>query len=181
MKISTIVGKYIGRLALLGVAAISLASCSLFAPAQLKVCPKVSLLNEAALVTRYREGPGRDLTDVIYEAKVLDINWSCKFSDGQVRVQAVIDIVAQRGPASTGGNAQVPFFVGIIDAGQNIIAKKNFASEIEFREGRRRAGVREEIEQIVFLKKGEDAADYEIIVGLQLTEQQLKQNRGRRR
>ena len=45
---------------------------------------------------------------------------------------------------------------------------------------RRRSGVREEIEQIVFLKENENGSDYEIIVGLQLNEQQLQQNRGRR-
>ena len=71
--------------------------------------------------------------------------------------------------------------VVIIDYEQNIIAKKTFASEIEFRDGRRRADVREEIEQILFLKEGENGDDYEIIVGMQLTEQQLKQNRRRRR
>ena len=72
----------------------------------------------------------------------------------------------------------MPFFVAIIDNDQNIIAKKTFVSELEFRHGRRRAGVREEIEQIMYLKKGEAGTGYEVIVGLQLTKHQLKQNRG---
>ena len=127
---------------------------------------------------RYREGLGRDLTDVRYEAKVLDIKSSCKYLDNRVRVEAVIDIVAQKGPAAKGVAAQVPFFVAIIDNDQNIIAKKTFVSELEFRDGRRRAGVREEIEQIMYLKKGEAGTGYEVIVGLQLTKHQLKQNRG---
>jgi hypothetical protein len=184
MKIISTVGHMTGKkFAVAGIlagAGLLLAACGIFAPAEIRVCPRVSLLNDAEKMTAYRDGPGRDLTDVLYEAKVLDVNWSCKYLKNRVRVEAVIDIVAQRGPASKGGNAKVPFFVGIIDAGQNIIAKKTFSSEIEFRDGRRRAGVREEIEQTLFLKEGEGGGDYEIIVGLQLTEQQLKQNRGRR-
>ncbi len=158
-----------------------LSGCGIFGSGEVKVCPRVSLLNEAANMTRYRDGPGRDLIDVVYEAKVHDINWSCKYLDNRMRVEAVIDIIAQKGPASTGANAQVPFFVAIVDRNQNIIAKKTFDSEVEFRDGRRRAGVREEIEQTVFLKKDEVGDDYEIIVGLQLSEEQLRQNRGRRR
>jgi hypothetical protein len=84
-------------------------------------------------------------------------------------------------PAVSSRRGKSRFVPGIIDYEQNIIAKQTFASKIEFRDGRRRAGVREEIEQILFLKEGEGGSDYEIIVGLQLTEQQLQQNRGRRR
>jgi hypothetical protein len=174
------IGKSVKATTLIVCAGLLLAACGLFRPGEVKVCPRVSLLNEAASMIRYRDGPGRDLTDVLYEAKVRDINWSCKYLDNRLRVEAVIDIVAQKGPASTGANAQVPFFVAIIDGGQNIVAKKTFSSEVEFRAGQRRAGVREEIEQTVFLKQGESGTDYEIIVGLQLTEQQLQQNRGRR-
>jgi hypothetical protein len=174
-------GGLFGVAAVVAAGGMLLAACGLFAPGEVKVCPRVSLLNDAESMIQYRDGPGRDLTDVLFEAKVVDVNWSCKYLDNRVRVEAVIDIVAQRGPASRGGNAKVWFFVGIIDYEQNIIAKQTFASEIEFRDGRRRAGVREEIEQILFLKEGEGGSDYEIIVGLQLTEQQLQQNRGRRR
>ncbi len=165
---------------LAGLGILLLTSCGLLQPGSPKICPRVSLLNEAAKMTEYQAGPGRDLIDVLYEARVHDVNWACKYADNRLRIEAKIDLIAQRGPASKGDNAQVPFFVAIVDKDQNIIAKEEFDSEIEFRDGRRRAGVREEVEQIIFLKKGEVGADYEIIVGLQISEQQLKQNRGKR-
>jgi hypothetical protein len=169
-----------GAMALISIGALLLSACSMFQPNSPKPCPRVSLLNDAAKLTRYRDGPGRDLTDVLFEARVHDVKWGCKYADGRVRVEAMIDIIAQRGPAFAGANAQVPFFVAVIDETQNIIAKKTFDSEVEFRDGRRRAGVREEIDQTVFLKQGEHGPEYEIIVGLQVTERQLQQNRGRR-
>ena len=178
MKNKTSICKVAGLIVLIAGCGLLLAACGFLAPGEIKICPRVSLLNKAEKMVRYRDGPGRDLTDIRYEAKVLDIKSSCKYLDNRVQVEAVIDIVAQKGPASKGVRIQVPFFVAIIDSGQNIIAKKTFASELEFLDRSRRAGVREEIEQIMYLKKGEAGAGYEIIVGLQLTKDQLKQNRG---
>jgi hypothetical protein len=170
-----------GRLiVLIGLGALILSGCSLFQTDSPKVCPRVSLLNEAAKITQYRDGPGRDLIDVRFEARVHDVNWGCSYADKRLSVVANIDIVAQRGPAFAEGKIVVPFFVAIIDKDQNIIAKEQFLTEIAFGGARRRSGVREEIEQIVFLKENENGSDYEIIVGLQLNEQQLQQNRGRR-
>ena len=96
-------------------------------------------------------------------------------------MEVIIDISAQIGPASKGPSAQVNFFVAIIDSKKNIIAKKIFTSEVKFIDGGRRAGGREEVEQILFLNNGEIGSDYEVVVGLQLTKSQLQQNRGRRR
>ncbi|MDA1099415.1 MAG: hypothetical protein O2967_10575 [Proteobacteria bacterium] len=163
---------------LLGLAAVTLLGCALFQTGSPKDCPRVSLLNEAAKMTEYKDGPGRDLTDVLFEARVLDIKTTCSYAKNYVRVVAAIDLAAQRGPAFTVGGANVPFFVAIIDKAQNIMAKKEFQSEIRFSATNRRAGVREEIEQTVFLKDNESGTDYEIIVGLQLNERQLQQNRG---
>ena len=45
-------------------------------------CPKVRLLQDADKVTVYRPGPGRDITDILYEAKLLGflgiVNMSAK-------------------------------------------------------------------------------------------------------
>ncbi len=88
------------KAAALAGAGMLLAACGIFGPGEVKVCPRVSLLNDAQSMTQYRGGPGRDLTDVLFEAKVVDVNWSCKYLDNRVRVEAAIDIVAQKGPAS---------------------------------------------------------------------------------
>ncbi len=165
---------------LIGLGSLILSGCSIFQTDSPKACPRVSLLNEAAKMTQYRDGPGRDLIDVLFEARVHDVNWGCNYAGKRLRVVATIDIIAQSGPAAKGENVDVPFFVAIIDKAQNIVAKQQFQSEMAFGKVRRRGGVREEIEQIIFLKENESGADYEIIVGLQLDKAQLQQNRGQR-
>ena len=49
---------------------------------------------------------------------------------------------------------------------------------MNFNDGLRRAGIREEVEQILYLMKDEIGSDYGVVVGLQLTKSQLMQNRG---
>ena len=64
---------------------------------------------------------------------------------------------------------------------RDILAKEIFTSIVPFPEGRSQAGVVEELEQIIPLPDRKAGPNYEIIVGFQLTEEQLQQNRKRRR
>lgn len=158
-----------------------LGGCSLFQKDDPRTCPRLSILNEANRVVIYRDGPGRDLIDVRHEAQIGDISWSCKYSKEQVKVLAKISILAQRGPASTAPEAQFNYFVAVTESGRDILAKEVFQSTIPFPEGRTQAGVFEEIEEIIPLASESDGPNFEIIVGFQLSKDQLEYNRKRRR
>ena len=166
------------RAALAGALALALAGCGLFseaAPPQ--ACPDAVILADAKNVTLYREGPGRDLTDVEFEGEIARIVGSCQYGKRELTVTLVADLVATRGPAAPDAEATLPFFVAITDEARNIVAKKVFDSAIPIPRGQRRAGVREEIEQVIPLPEGEPAPYYEIVVGFQLTPEQLERNR----
>ena len=93
-----------------------------------------------------------------------------------------IEVIAAMGPAANERVGQFSFFVALTDPSENILAKEVFASPLEFRADQRRAGVIEQIEQRFALKSGERAAQYAILVGFQLTKDQLdfnRKNRGR--
>ena len=129
----------------------------------------------------YRDGPGRDLIDVVHEGQIGEVGWSCKYSKTDVTVLAKIAFLAQRGPASSQPEARLPFFVAVTDSGREILAKQVFQTVVAFPEGRSQAGVFEEIEEIIPLPDQTSGPEYEIIVGFQLTEEQLRHNRKRRR
>lgn len=135
---------------------------------------------DAARVTVYRPGDGRDLIDVMHDGTFGDITLECHERKGRMIVTLTLDLVAVRGPASPGPTAVLPYFVAIADRAQSVLAKEVFDSEVTFAPGRRRAGSREEVEEIIPLGEGRVGADYEILVGFQLTKDQLKQNRRRR-
>lgn len=161
--------------------ALLLAGCGIFGKkADLRECPRISILNDASLITLYRDGAGRDLTDVAFEVRIAKLTSKCAYRGESLRSEAKIEIIAGRGPGAQSRETTVRFFVSIIDMHGNIRAKEIFDSKIEFPEGKRRAGVFEEIEQFIDLRDNETGASYEVIVGFQLTKEQLERNRKRR-
>jgi hypothetical protein len=166
----------------LGIAGAALSGCSWFSK-KTEVCPRVQILADAAQLTNYRPGDGRDVTDVVYQGEVSSVTSECKYDKDTktVDMTATLTLVATLGSASRQGNVTLPFFVSVIDRKtQNVLNKVNFQSAVPFPEGRRRSGVSEEIAERIKIAAGHKVTDYEVLVGLQLTEEQLEANRKQR-
>ena len=146
----------------------------------------MSIVSEGQRLTQFRSGPGRDITDIALEAQISGFESTCTFADkNQVAVVTVLlGLVATRGPASQGEvTGDVPFFVAVVNRDQQIVAKEEFSTRFGFRQGVRNVTVTEELVQRIPLN-GRTTRDYEIMVGLQLTSEQLdhvrRQQRGGR-
>ena len=92
-------------------------------------------------------------------------------------MRASIEVIAARGPATTERVGQFAFFVALADPTERILAKEVFLSPLEFEANQQRLGVVEQIEQNFTLQSGERAAQYFILVGFQLSRDQLDYNR----
>jgi hypothetical protein len=155
------------------------ASLNPFKKPETRPCPTVAVLRDAGQLVQYRPGPGRDILDVRYSVDIADITGSCKYSRDALEVTVSVDLIFTKGPAAEGAEMSAPYFVAVTRGGDDILAKKIFDSTIEFPANRRRAGVREEVDQFIRLQPDETGAAYEIIVGLQVSEEQLERNRKR--
>ena len=160
------------------------AGCGAFDRSPPPACPRIGILSDAATLVKFRPGPGRDLTDVEHEAEILNVDRTCELRDKgtAVEVAVTIQFAASRGPAAPEATTiPLPYFVAVVErATQRIIAREAIPGQIELPPGRRRAGVGEEITERIPLSTGRSPADYEILVGLELTEEQLQYNRRRR-
>ena len=145
-----------------------------------RLCPSVSILKDAEQAVLFRDGPGRDLTDVRYEVAVAGVTPACVSRADTLASTVTVDIVATRGPAADGPTGTFAFFVAVLDDQRNILNKEVFRTDVPFGAGQRRAGVREEIEQIIPIAEGQDGSGFEILVGLQLDPEQLRYNRQQR-
>ena len=65
-------------------------------------------------------------------------------------------------------------------ASASVNFKNVFQSQAEFGQGQRRIGLTESSREVIPLPDGQISLDYEILVGLQLTEEQLAYNRRER-
>ncbi|WP_341703360.1 hypothetical protein [Ferrovibrio sp.] len=164
-------------LAIVLLAGLGLAACS-SKRVPLPACPRVGILGDAQKATQYRPGPGRDLTDVTFQTELLDYNGDCRYEEKVtvVVVRFMLQVAAARGPAAAADEAQVPYFVAIVDKERNILSRERFVARVPFREGRRRVVIGEELEQTIPLA-GRRTSDIEILVGLELDHDQLEKNR----
>lgn len=147
-------------------------------------CPHTVILSDAADVTRFRRTasgtPGRDLTDMVLDGKIVTISGSCSRGDNDaLKAELTIGIDLTRGPAARGRNDVVPIFVAVTQ-GQTILDRRVFQIPVGFPPN------------IDTLRLGSDAltlalpagaakqgSSYDVFVGFLLTPMELAENRKR--
>jgi len=118
------------------------------------------------------------VTDRVLEARIAGVEASCRGGRGG-DVVALLKVQADiaRGPAARGRGAQVPYFVAVMD-GDAVLDRRAFVLEANFPpnvDSLRVAGGELELR---FPRAGDrGAAQYRILVSLQLTEEELAHNR----
>ena len=150
-------------------------------------CPRVAVLGDAAALTRFAEGGGQDLVDIDYEVEVIDILAGCKYLKNEGGQQVIVVamapvIVAVRGPANRDREARFDYFVSIVDSERVVLNKQTFEVSVAFPGNLTRVGLRDDDPPITVdipLAPGGAATDYQILVGLQLTPDELEYNRRR--
>lgn len=141
------------------------------------ICPQGLILADASEVTVFRDGPGRDLTDVMVQARIADVVVDCKPERRQVRVDLQVAIAAERGPANRSGKQPVDYFVAVVDPQGQVMTRQSFRMNFEWPENRQRVGQVDDLEPRIPIEAPDKAPEYQIWVGLQLTEEQLNWNR----
>lgn len=146
-------------------------------------CPRITVLRNASELTKFKEGPGRDLIDVLYEAKITNVLSLCEYDVdydtrvGEINAQVAPVISALRGPADTSRIAELSYFVAVVDQDKKILQKNRFPLRLGFPGNLTQNEVRDEPVTLTIKTDGStDGADYEIYVGFQLSREELEYN-----
>jgi hypothetical protein len=174
------------RLAALGAAALlvaGLAACSSSAEKarQQGFCPKGFTVGDAASMTRFKPGPGRDPTDVQFRAEVVKVESTCEFDKNGADIETKVTIAVAEGPSVQNRTASFGYFVAILDPSKRVVARQEFTSEFQFAGNRNRMASLEELSERVPGLTTKDASGYQIVVGLLVTPDELNYNRQRQR
>ena len=140
-------------------------------------CPKVGIVRDANKVTLFRPGNGQNATDVMARGLIADYTGTCTYDDSGVAIDVSLVLVAERGPAMTGAQAPFTYFVAVSTPDGTIVSKQAFPTTVDFPANGPRAGSREDLQPRIPLPKGQDARAYQILVGFQLSPDQLDYNR----
>lgn len=156
-----------------------IAACSREKPQA--ACPRGVIPANSASVTRFRDGPGRDLTDVVAEGEIVNILVQCKYDKRAVTVDLQIAIAGDRGPADRSRVAEFEYWIAIVDPQQNVVTKQPARVRFQFTDNRTRLGqVLNEFEPYIPLADLKQGPEYQVIVGFQLTPEELAWNRSQK-
>lgn len=160
-------------------APLALASCAVLGEQKPPPpCPPVYILADAGQITKYREGPGRDLTDVEAEVELVGFKGECGYDEKGANLSLELVFGATRGPADSDSKVEVEYFVAVPLYHPAPEAKAVFPLTITFPEGANYIRHYDEAVSLqVPVKDGDVIQKYEIYLGFQATPEQLERNR----
>jgi hypothetical protein len=139
-------------------------------------CPRAVVGEHAGRLTRF-SGAGKDPSNIVFEAEIADLTGSCVYNDDSIDVDLQIQLVAGRGPAGTEDSAKFNYFVAVARTDKTILARDAFDTVIELPGNQTRNQTVEELEQTIPLAKGESGVNFVIVVGIEMTPEELEFNR----
>ena len=159
----------------------ALASCTSLDPSERfpPVCPKTAILADAADLTLFRSG-GRDLTDMVVNGRITGLSGKCALDDREhLRTTISVGMDLTRGPAAPGRVVDVQYFVAVSE-GDTILTKQDYTLHVAFaRNSDRERLTGDQVELVLPVTKEKSGVAYSVLVGFQLTPDQLAFNRQR--
>lgn len=172
------------RLVAAGFLVVLVAGCSGDDDKDLVPCPSARVMGEPSELTRFREGPGRDPTDILFEAAFMRVVGECSYdADGgeiEIELNVVIDIL--RGQANRKGEASFSYFVAVTERGEEIgpqpavHGRKAFTVQASFAETRRNIRYTDVLEITIPRPDARSARSYVLYLGFELTPEELAYN-----
>jgi len=165
--------------ALLLLGAFVLSGCGMFGGGREQkrlVCPGSFVAPEIDKLAVFKPGTERRIENVLYGVQIAGINSRCERGEKGIVVSSRIEfrIIDNDPSARTGSFA---YFVSVVDAEQNILTKQVYtiAFELDSRQGSMTK--REELTERLPLLDVSTGGNYAVVVGLQLTPEQVEFNR----
>ena len=166
-------------LGLLLLAAVGLAGCGPTLPRFPPACPVTGILRDGADMTRFR-GNGTDLTDMVVDGRITGVSGKCALDD-LTHLHTVISVSMNltRGPAAEGRQADVTYFVSV-SRGDTILDKRDYTLNVGFPRNSERVRLTgDQIDLVLPVSSSLSGSAYSVLVGFQLTPEQLAFNRRR--
>ncbi|MBV9419604.1 MAG: hypothetical protein JO348_07515 [Alphaproteobacteria bacterium] len=165
--------------ALAGLSAVLLAGCQ--STIEKNSCPVVTVLATTSSMTVFKDGYQGDPSGQLYSIQATRVDSSCDFDrdEGVSDSNITITFRATRTPKGDASSYTFPYYVASVQDGSTILAKQAYTATVNFAPGEASTEFGVTVPSTVIkLANGVKPYQYSIVVGLQLTKEQLDyQNR----
>ncbi|MGD0192414.1 MAG: hypothetical protein ABSD74_16880 [Rhizomicrobium sp.] len=164
-------------LALTSFAAVALAGCE---SDKTGSCPTMTALVAASEQSVFVPKATPDPSNLLYKVEIISVKGDCDVDKKALNADVKLEVHfrATRAPSGTSAEYRAPYFVAVTEGTDRVLAKKNFTVPFAFAPGQSTADFSDSIASTEVQSKGEKRTyDYQVLVGLQLTKEQLDYNR----
>lgn len=141
-------------------------------------CPRAYALHEASRIVEFR-GP-EAFENVAFTGEIQTVRSLCTYrKKGVIEADLELDIGFGRGPAATEEGKVYRYWVAVTRKDLAVLDKQFFDLKVRFERDRRILYARENVERIVIPQANKEVsgANFEILVGFDLTAEQIEFNR----
>ena len=146
-------------------------------------CPSQGAIYDVARYVKFADGDDQLYSNIEYTGEIIDVRTFCRYyEDDPLQAEIEIDFAFGKGELATSDVHSFPYFVAVTRRNGKVLAKEFFTASADF-DGKRLTGVTELIGKIQIPRSDSSisGSNFEILVGFDLTEEQLQFNRDGRR
>lgn len=142
-------------------------------------CPSSGSVYGAERVVEFVEDNSGRYSDIEFTGEIVGVNLVCRYADGNPIIAEIdVDFAFGKGPQATSDRHDYTYFVAVTRTNRRVLQKQLFATRADFK-GKQVTAVRESIDAIRIPRVDEtiSGANFEILVGFELSDEQLEFNR----
>lgn len=147
-------------------------------------CPVMAVLYDSARLVQFNDPAQERYANIEYTGEMRGVRGLCRYAgEDPITLSMDIDMAFGRGPAATSEQRTYRYWVAVTRRGRAPIEKEYFDVDVRFPSGEAVVTHTEQIEQIVIPRATATTSgeNFEILVGFDLTPQQLAFNRDGKR
>ncbi len=145
-------------------------------------CPPAGSVYTASRIVEL-DGNGELFPNIAYTGEIVDVRLFCRYADDDpVRAEVEIDFAFGKGPQGDANTHDYTYWVAVTRRSGKVLNKERFTVRADFSEGNV-AGASETIGEIIIPRVDDSisAANFEVLIGFEMTEEQLTFNKEGRR
>lgn len=145
-------------------------------------CPPAGSIYNASRIVAFKDDE-QLFSNVEFTGEIVDVRLFCRYAGTDpVRAEVEIDFAFGKGPAAIGQRQDYGYWVAVTRRSGKVLQKQHFTVSADFSDGPV-VGETEVLQRIIIPRADESvsAANFEILVGFDLTDEQLQYNREGRR
>lgn len=147
-------------------------------------CPLMGVLYDTARIVKFNQPNAPRYANIEFTGEMQGVHGLCRYvDDDPIRMNMEIEMAFGRGPAATSDRQTYRYWVAVTRRGRAPIEKVYFDVDVRFPRGESVVTHRERIDEIVIPRANPEISgeNFEILVGFELTPEQLQFNRDGRR